>query len=169
MAYKVIQFSRCPLTSIRELSNAFRAKPTLAINILPLLCEIMATTQNVQHHHHHHHPQDHHNKRALISLGLICLATGIWSAFLTLPKSNLNYLTCVLGALVISPLLSIGLEKWIYHSRHVSDVACNSSLIGGLITANIVSPERRPFFLEHNVQYVLWPAHIGMFVGYFWE
>lgn len=158
MAYKVIQFSRCPLTSIRELSNAFRAKPTLAINILPLLCEIMATTQNVQHHHH---PQDHHNKCALISLGLMCLATGIWSAFLTLPKSNLNYLTCVLGALVISPLLwSIGLKKWIYRSRHVSDVACNDSLIGGLIAANIgliyvVSPDRRPFSLEHNVQYVL--------------
>lgn len=132
----------------------------------------MATTQNVQYDYH---PQDHQNKRALISLGLMCLATGIWNAFLTLLKSNLNYLTCVLWTFVISPLLWISVwKKWIHHSRRVSDVACNNSLIGGLIAANIgliyvVSPERRPFFLEHNVQYVLWPAHIGMFVGYFWE
>lgn len=165
----MLQFSRCPLTSIRKLSNTIRAKSTSAISVL--LFEIMATTQNIQRHH----PQDHHNKRVLISLGLMCLSTGLFNAFLTLPTSNLNDTTCVLSAFIILPLLwCTGLKKWIHHSRHVSDVACNNSLISGLIAANlgliyVLSPARRPFHLERNVQYVLWPAHIGMLVGYFWE
>jgi peptidoglycan/LPS O-acetylase OafA/YrhL len=80
-----------------------------------------------------------------------------------------------LVTIVVWPLLwGVGLADWIYHSKNVSDAAYNNSLIGGLIAANlgllyIVSEGRRSYYLEYNIQHVLWPTYVGMLVGYWWE
>lgn len=131
----------------------------------------MTTAQNDERYYR----KQHHNKRAFISLGLMCLSAGLFNAFLNSKSELIDYPFHYLATIVAWPYpWSVGLRRWIHHLKNVSDAACNNSLIGGLIAANLgllytASDWRQSCYLERNLQYILWPTHIGTLIGYCWE
>lgn len=115
--------------------------------------------------------------QALIGLGIMCLSTNLLSAFSGIIPDRMRDHEVpeqIRYVLLLSFAWVFGLVSWIDCTSRISEIACTNSLVGGLIAANVRlayinfnSRGRSIQNLQSKLSYVVWPAYLGMLIG-FW-
>lgn len=116
--------------------------------------------------------------QALVGLGIMCLSTNLLNAISSVLPDRMDevgrYVLLFMASLILSFPWVLALNTWIDCTRRISETACNNSLVGGLIAANVglahitFAQGRSTLKFQSKLSYVAWPAYLGMLLGFWW-
>lgn len=116
-----------------------------------------------------------YGNKALIGLCMMCLSTNLLYVFRSsLPKTmySANHAGfTVLASFFLSILWIYGLVTWKENLKRISEEACDKSMIGSLIAANLgllYISSYPDMSLESKLSNVMGPTHLGMLLGFRW-